>query len=242
MATFAENTTWPIFTQKIKTGDDHLCKHAVFPSFHNMNNWRKSPTENLLMVHLSSSKRERLTCKVSSCQSTDCSNLRRINIFECGPRSQLHSLEFDNSLALLESSCPEPFIRVVLKPFWFSCWQIKSSSIWVGRTRIFVSIYRCLQNPQPNVNSTFTLELPWADDDIVDWNMNKFNEEPYKSHHNHPHSRRESNPDKFFPIRLRTFFDKADGILHEFPQWINEQSVDVGHIQRMGDVNNVEQK
>lgn len=74
----------------------------------------------------------------------------------------------------------------------------------------------------------FPKNLSGSDDDVINWNVHELHEESNKPHNNHAHSSREGNSDEFFSVWFCAFFDESNGVLCEFPQWINEQGVDVG--------------
>jgi hypothetical protein len=68
--------------------------------------------------------------------------------------------------------------------------------------------------------------------DIIDWNMDKFDKETNESHEGKTDSSGESDLLKFFSIRLGTFLDETVRILHELFAWLNVL-VDVIHFNRI---------
>lgn len=61
-----------------------------------------------------------------------------------------------------------------------------------------------------------------SNNNVVDGNKDELDEEPHKSHHDEANSGTKSHLSKFFTIRLVATLDKANAVLGEIPQWIED--------------------
>ena len=58
-------------------------------------------------------------------------------------------------------------------------------------------------------------------DDVVDWDMNEFDEEPDEAHYGKTDSSGQCNLLEFFSVWLGTPLHQPDGVLGELSHWLN---------------------